>query len=240
MTLTEHLGYRSRQGLALCVVVTVLSWTWLLSGAGTGMRITATTTWAFPPGAETMAMPKTWTIGYAALMMVMWSTMMWAMMLPALLLDAQRNWQSGPISTAFVVKYMVAWTVFSVTATALQFLTESMGWLDGMRMWSIDRGFSTAVVGIAALSQMVGFGRAQSKPVYAQNQRLEGPTYALRCVVTTGPMMLLLFVGGVMNVAWIFGLSFWAITQKRWRNARWHPAASAVICILLTMQIWGS
>ncbi len=240
MTLTEHLDHRSRQGLALGVVVMVLCWTWLLSGAGTGMRISAMTTWAFPPGAETMAMPKTWSIGYAALMLVMWSTMMWAMMLPALLLDARRNRQSGPLSTPFVVKYMVAWTMFSVAAAALQFVAEYSGWLDNMRMWSVDRVFSSFILGIAALSQLVRFGCARTVPTRPENRFLDGSTYAVGCVATTGPMMLLLFVGGMMNLVWIVGLTVWAITHKRWRFARWHPTASAVICILLTIQIWGS
>ena len=239
VTLTEYLGHRSRLGLTLCVVVSVLSWAWLLGGAGTGMRISAMTTWAFPPGAETMAMPMSWSIGYAALMLVMWSTMMWAMMLPALVLDAQCNRQSGPLSTAFVVKYMVAWTMFSVTATALQFVAESFGWLDGMRMWSTDRLFSTALVGLAAFSQLVRIGTSYATSERAIEERLDGPSYALGCVVATGPMMLLLFVGGVMNLVWIVGLTVWVIIQKRWPQSNWHSAIGVFICGLMIISIWG-
>ncbi|MEL6464805.1 MAG: hypothetical protein AAFQ58_07535 [Pseudomonadota bacterium] len=39
--------------------------------------------------------------------------------------------------------------VFAVAATALQWLAESQGWLGGMRIWSIDRGFSAVPDGIA-------------------------------------------------------------------------------------------
>ena len=92
----------SRQGATLCLAVAMLSCAWLLGGAGTGMSMSAMTTWAFPPDPDVMGMPISWTVGYAALMLTMWSTTMWAMMLPALLLDAQRDRLLGPLSTAFV------------------------------------------------------------------------------------------------------------------------------------------
>lgn len=240
VTLIEHIGYRLRPGIVLCLVATILPWAWLLSGAGMGMRISAMTTWAFPPDSERLVMPlMTWSVCDWALMLFMWSTMMWAMMLPALLLEAKRNRRSGRLSTAFVVQYMGAWTVFSVAATALQFLAQTNGWLDGMRMRSIDPVFSTVLLSIAVLSQLVGLGRARSRPVVSNGWRVDEPTYALRCLFTTAPMMLLLFVGGVMNLVWIVGLTAWAILQKRWRRSRWHQTTSAVVCTLMTIQIWS-
>ncbi len=237
VTPTDHIGHGTRHGITLCLAATLLSWAWLLSGAGMG--ISAMTTWSFPPGAETMAMPMTWTIGYAALVLTMWSTMMWAMMLPALLLDARRDHWSGPPSADFVAYYMVAWTIFSVAATALQFLANSLGWLDSMRMWSIDRGFSAALVGIATLTQLARLRRAYATAIRADEERSDRTSYALRCLVTTAPVMLLLFVGGVMNLVWIVGLTVWVITQKRWPQSRWHAATSALICGLMIISIWG-
>ena len=239
VTPTDHIAHGTRQGKAFCLAVILLSWVWLLSGAGMSMGISATTTWAFPPGAETMAMPTTWTMGHAATMLIMWSTMMWAMMLPALLLDARRDHWSGPLSTAFVAHYMVAWMVFSVTATGLQFLAGSLGWFDSMRMWSIDRGFSTALVGIAALSQMTRWKRAYATYSYMGGDRSDATSYALRCLRATTPVMLLLFVGGVMNLVWIVGLTGWAITQKRWPQSRWHSGMSVLICGVVIISIWG-
>ncbi len=239
MTHIERMGPWSRQGVVLCVAVIVLSWVWLLSGAGMGMRISAMTTWTFPPGGENAMMPMTWSIGHAALMLVMWSTMMWAMMLPALLADVQHTLRSEQLSIAFVVHYMLTWTMFSVVSTALQFLAESMGWLDSMHMWSIDPSFSTVLAGTAAFSQLVRLGPAHVMYAPACAKRLGRSTYALNCVATTGPMMMLLFVGGVMNLVWIVSLTVWTITRKRWPHPRWHAVASTLICGLLIGQIWA-
>lgn len=238
VTPTDYIAHDARQGTALCLAVILLSWAWLLSGAGMSMGISATTTWAFPPGGETMAMPMTWTMGLAGLMLIMWSTMMWAMMLPAMLLDTRRDRRSGSFSPAFVGHYMAAWIVFSVAATALHFLADSLGWLDSMRMWSMDRGFSIALVGIAALSQLARWKRAHATSAHAEGNRSDRTNYALRCLCATAPVMLLLFVGGVMNLVWIVGLTVWAITQKRWSQSRWHSGMSVLICSLMIISIW--
>ena len=61
-------------GLAFVVL---LAWTYLLLGAGVGMEMMDM------GGGQMMAMPPEWTLGYGALIFVMWAVMMVAMMLPS-------------------------------------------------------------------------------------------------------------------------------------------------------------
>jgi predicted metal-binding membrane protein len=58
--------------------VVVLAWAYLLFGAGIKMEMMDM------GGGQMMAMPPEWTLGYGALIFVMWSVMMVAMMLPSI------------------------------------------------------------------------------------------------------------------------------------------------------------
>src|SRR5579864_970598 len=91
--------------VAALVAIVALAWTWLLTGAGTGMSPFAMHGEGEMPGMPGMAgmagmadmamKPAVWTPGYAALMFLMWWVMMAAMMLPSatpmLLLYARIN-----------------------------------------------------------------------------------------------------------------------------------------------------
>src|ERR1700730_4752199 len=69
--------------------VVVLAWAYLLFGAGIKMEMMDM------GGGQMMAMPPEWTLGYGALIFVMWAVMMVAMMLPSAALDRQRSTASA-------------------------------------------------------------------------------------------------------------------------------------------------
>jgi predicted metal-binding membrane protein len=84
-------------------------------------------------GGQMMAMPPEWTLGYGALIFVMWAVMMVAMMLPsaaptillAAALDRQRSTGSAPQqSMLFASGYLLVWSGFSLAATLLQMGTR--------------------------------------------------------------------------------------------------------------------
>jgi predicted metal-binding membrane protein len=102
--------------------VVVLAWAYLLFGAGIKMEVMDM------GGGQMMAMPPEWTLGYGALIFVMWSVMMVAMMLPsaapaillAAALDRQHSTASAPQEgMLFASGYLLVWSGFSLLATLL-------------------------------------------------------------------------------------------------------------------------
>ena len=155
--------------IAGLVVVIVLSWIYILNGAGMGMTAFEMTTMsesaAVPMESsgitpmeemapmenmeqkssmshESMMKLAVWSPGYAFLMFFMWWIMMVAMMLPSaspmILLFAMIQRQKGPVGTPFVPTggfaggYLVAWGLFSMLATILQWGMEFTGFLSSM------------------------------------------------------------------------------------------------------------
>src|SRR5437016_5010314 len=110
--------------------VVVLAWAYLLFGAGIEMEMMDM------GGGQMMAMPPEWSLGYAAIVFVMWAVMMLAMMLPsaapvvllAAALDRSGGASSGR-STLFASGYLIVWFSFSLAATALQWALDTIGLL---------------------------------------------------------------------------------------------------------------
>ena len=112
--------------------VVVLAWAYLLLGAGIKMEMMDM------GGGQMMAMPPEWTLGYGALIFIIWAVMMVAMMLPsaapaillAAALDRQRSTTSAPQqSMLFASGYLLVWSGFSLLATLLQWGFNEAGLL---------------------------------------------------------------------------------------------------------------
>jgi len=177
-----------------------------------------------------------WTPAYIALMFFMWWIMMIAMMLPSasptILLAAALNRRSTasrpPFGSTglFVTGYLLAWAGFSCVAVTAQWWMQQNGWLNNMLV-----GQSTLINGLllvtAGLWQFSPWKHACLKhcksPVeFLTTQRREGGTTALQMGLTHGGyclgccwfLMALLFVGGVMNLYWIIGLTIYVWVEK--------------------------
>ncbi len=227
--------------LAIAItVITLLAWGYILGGAGTGMSAPAMTTWRFPPSAGTLFGPAVWTPSYALMMTAMWFVMMVAMMLPSaapmmliyarVYAQGQRKGQiagsSIPIA-AFATGYLLCWLAFSVLATALQYLLEHAGLVDGMWMWSLSRVLTGVLLVLAGLYQFSSLKRAclnhcRSPAAFLSQNWRPGSGGAFRlglvhggyCLGCCWSLMLLLFAGGVMNLVWIAGLSILVLLEK--------------------------
>lgn len=68
--------------IAGLTALTLLSWVWVLAGAGTDMNNFSMVAFQFPPPVLD-GMIMAWSPGYAALMLAMWWIMMIAMMIPS-------------------------------------------------------------------------------------------------------------------------------------------------------------
>jgi predicted metal-binding membrane protein len=225
---------------AAIAVITIVAWSYLLAGAGTGMSAQAMTTWRFPPSAEALFGPANWSPHYALMMVTMWFVMMIAMMLPSatpmmmmyarVYAQGQRQGQitSGRIPILpFAAGYLLCWLLFSVAATLLQFVLEITGLVDGMWMWSQSRHLTAGLLVLAGLYQFTSLKRAclnhcRSPAAFLSQNWRPGRNGAFRlgvvhgfyCIGCCWSLMLLLFAGGVMNLVWIAGLSIVALLEK--------------------------
>ena len=83
MTAAESLLRRDRLVVGVCLCfLGLLSWYYLLTGAGTGMSVAAMSTWQFPPPVYP-GDADYWPMAYWGLMLAMGWVMMIAMMLPS-------------------------------------------------------------------------------------------------------------------------------------------------------------
>jgi len=160
-------------------VLWVLTWTYIVAGAGLGMTAWEMTRLvllpqhdgAVPtmtmPGAEMAAAMTGWSPGYWALIIGMWWTMMVAMMIPSaaptIFLYArvhQHNRAQGRLeaehasTAAFVAGYFLTWLLFSVAAAVLQQRLESAGLISAMAMGSQVRWLSGTTLIATGLYQL--------------------------------------------------------------------------------------
>ena len=142
------------------IAVIVLSWVYVLAGAGMGMSAFEMTRMTQPvgvidstqPSVQGMSMEGTavggtmvtgaWTVGYAVVIFFMWWVMMFGMMLPSaaplLLLFArmmrkEKDKGAPYVPTGvFALGYVIMWAAFSAIATGAQWGLEASGLLSGI------------------------------------------------------------------------------------------------------------
>ena len=182
-------------------------------------------------------------LAYVFLVFVMWWTMMMAMMLPtavpALLTDSAiaRKWSPGEDQTglqiAFALGYVSVWTAFALAATAINVLVGRSIQLTPM-MAITSQVVGIALLAFAGLYQLTPAKQSclikcQSPFAFLPGEWRAGPYAAFRrglahgvyCIGCCGPLMLLLFYGGVMEANWIGGLALYVLVEKlvpvQWR-----------------------
>ncbi|GAA0709968.1 DUF2182 domain-containing protein [Dokdonella soli] len=214
-------------GLGLVAAV-LLCWAWLVPAAldmQGDMR-----------GLAAWMMTTRWDLRYGLLIFGMWTVMMIGMMLPsaipAILLYAgiarSDTRLPAPVrrTGVFVSGYLLAWCVFSLFATLLQWrLAVAAAMTPMMRLHSAAMG--AALLLVAGLYQWTPLKRrcldrcrspaayiaANWRPGWRGALRL-GWRHGLYCLGCCWALMLLLFVGGVMNLAWIAALTLAVLLEK--------------------------
>lgn len=237
----RHDRFLTISGLLLVVF---LAWAYLLMGAGTMQEMGG------------MLMPMSagpWTFGYALLMLVMWAVMMAAMMLPSatpmILLHAtivrgrRASSMSATLSLSFVAGYMAIWSGFSLVAVALQFGLEKVAMLSPMmEMTSITlAGVVLIAAGIyqwtplkkacllrcrSPLEFVLAHWRDGAGGAFAMGVR-----HGMYCVGCCWMLMLLIFVGGIMNLAWIAGLAIFVLVEKLAPAGHWIGRVAGILLI---------
>lgn len=262
ITATERLIRRDRAiTLSGLIALTLLSWVYVLTGAGTGMSTIAMTTWAFPPPVMS-GMEVAWDPAYAIIMLLMWWVMMIAMMTPSaapmILLYARvaRHAQAkgrirpGILPTfIFALGYLLIWFLFSVAATAAQWALEKAGMVHVMLMWSTSATLTALLLIAAGLFQFSSLKaqclqHCRAPADYLSRHWRPGRAGAFRmglvhgayCLGCCWVLMALLFAGGIMNLVWIAGLAIVVLIEKL---APWGDYLSTWIGVaLMSAGLW--
>ena len=206
-------------------------------GGGTGMSAIGMSAHTGPAGAllagtPDMVAPMRWTPGFALVILVMWWLMMVAMMVPSaaptiLLYGALNRNQGTWAPLQFVTGYLAIWAVFSAIATAAQGALASLGLISPMFMTLAMPWMGAAVLIGAGLYQLTSFkaaclSRCRGPVASLTRLRRTGRAAAFRmglvhggfCLGCCWALMALLFVGGIMNIWWILGITVYIGVEK--------------------------
>lgn len=222
------LTHERRVTAILVVLIPLACWTWI--------ALMARDMYGSMLGPSAWMMTATWDASHLLLLWAMWAVMMTAMMLPSasplLLLYAGALRTRGVAHAgrriyALAGGYVLVWALFSVAATALQRALSSLLVLTPM-MEPATRLTAAVIVAAAGLYQLTPLKGAclrvcRSPLSYllqhwgsgdaASAFRL-GAGHGAYCLGCCWAMMLLLFAGGVMNLAVILALTAWVLTEK--------------------------
>lgn len=187
-------------------------------------------------------MGPVWTAWSFAATLGMWTAMMAAMMLPSsipmlrVVTASNRGMDRGDAASTSVslvaIGYLGAWTAFSILAALLQLglrsamaLSPEMSLVDG-RLSAI----TLIGAGLYELTPFKGACLARCRSPFAMLlHRTDGAAAALRvgfehgayCVACCWPLMLVLFVVGVMNLPWVVLLAAAVAVEKLAGAGRW-------------------
>jgi predicted metal-binding membrane protein len=187
----------------------------------------------------------------------MWSVMMVAMMLPSaapvtLLIAsiAKRRREAGAAggftTVPFVLGYLAVWLTFAAIATLLQWQ------LDAVELLSKTMAFASTVVagGVLVLAGIYQWTRLKKACLRhcrspfdfllhdwrdgAFGALVSGARHGVFCLGCCWMLMALLFVGGIMNLAWIAGIALIVLIEKTlpWGGRMSHVTGAALV-------IWG-
>lgn len=227
---------------AALVAVTALAWVYVLQLAAgmdmggmdmTGFRMIST-------GFEMAMAPvhEPWGARDFVLMFAMWAAMMVGMMTPSaapmILIYARAARMAvtagRPLAATawFVAGYLLLWVGFALAATTAQWVLERYALLDPM-MATASTVLGGGVLIAAGVYQWTPLKYAclsecQSPVLFIQRHggfrsdvlgavRL-GSEHGVYCIGCCWSLMLLLFVGGVMNLLWIAALTIFVLAEK--------------------------
>jgi predicted metal-binding membrane protein len=205
--------------------------------------------------ASHMAMPQDhhWGALDFLLMFAMWVVMMVAMMLPSaapmILLFASVNrkrqeTQSPYLPTSlFAASYLVVWVGFAVVATLANWALHNWGLMTSMmgRAMPVWGGGFLIAAGLYQFTPLkfACLNKCRSPLAFLMSEWRDGKLGAFvmgvrhgtYCVGCCWALMALLFVLGVMNLAWIALLAAFVLVEKLSSGGAWLSRASGLLLL---------
>ena len=231
--------------------VSAVAWVYLLFGAGIEREMMDVGV------GQMMKMLPEWSLSHAVLIFVMWGAMMVAMMLPTaaptvlLVTTLASDRTSNPnfipaLAMLFALGYLLVWCGFSFAATLTQ-------WgLDGAGLLSETMAFGDAMVAGTVLIAAGVYQWTSLKDTCLRHCRSPseflvthwhdgtvgavqiGVRHGLFCLGCCWMLMALLFVGGLMSLAWVGAIAILVLLEKTMPWGDWMSRLTGVIFIL-----WG-
>ena len=221
--ISHNLVSRRRKVAIQTLVVGVIGWA-LLAWIAVDM--------SHPVAQLTMPVSSDWSAANVLAIGCMWAVMMAAMMLPSALpmiltFDGLCARNGEPARwRSFVAAYVLVWVAFSVAATGAQWALQAAGWVDPMIV-STSAPLTAALLVIGGAYQFsplkrVCLARCRTPIGFLLGEWrggvrggfVMGLRHGLFCVGCCWALMALLFVGGVMNLAWIAALTIAVAIEK--------------------------
>jgi predicted metal-binding membrane protein len=222
------LGHQRRTLVILLVGLPLACWVWVIA--------MARDMYGPMTGSAAWMMTATWDAPHLLLLWAMWAAMMAAMMLPSaapivLLYARAARQQSEPRQaahriSALVGGYLLVWALFSVAAIILQRMLATSQLLTPM-MEPATRLAASGLLLIAGLYQLTPLKQACLRscrtPIAFLASRWRagvigaarmGSEHGAYCLGCCWGLMLLLFAGGVMNLAVVVALTAWVAIEK--------------------------
>jgi predicted metal-binding membrane protein len=222
------LGHQRRTLALLLIGLPLACWLWVIA--------MARDMYGPMTGSAAWMMTATWDAPHVLLLWAMWAAMMAAMMLPSaapiILLYARaaerrsETQRAAGHTSALVAGYILVWALFSVGATMLQRVLAASELLTPM-MEPSTRHAAASLLAVAGLYQLTPLKRAclrscrtpiaflasrwRNGLLGAAHMGVEHGAYCLGCCWA---LMLLLFAGGVMNLAVVAALTAWVAIEK--------------------------
>jgi predicted metal-binding membrane protein len=221
------LARREPRATVILLIVILLGWVFL---------VWAVTDMTNPLAQLMMPMDSNWAMGNIVAVFVMWAAMMMAMMLPAAapmvltFVNLCRHKQQSGLAWVFVAAYLVIWTLFSAAATVLHWGLQVSGIVTPMMASSSIwlTGILLLVAGAVQFTPLkeVCLRHCRTPMGFLLTEWRDGATGALHigfkhglfCLGCCWALMGLLFVAGVMNLAWVAALTAAMVIEKI------HPA----------------
>jgi predicted metal-binding membrane protein len=188
------------------------------------------------PGMMMMPMTHEWTPADLLLTFLMWAVMMVGMMVPSAApmiltfaaVNRQRATRGRPYVPAaiFLSGYLITWTAFSALAALAQWKLQTAALLDAHTQRAVP-GVAGGLLLLAGLFQLTPWKnacltRCRSPLDFLTTAWREGRGGAFRmglehgcyCVGCCWMLMTLLFVTGVMNLAWVAAIAAFVLAEK--------------------------
>ena len=254
----ENLLKRDRTVVVAAVLaLTALAWAYML---WTAASMSAATSVSSMPGMDMPGMNmgptgSVWSVGGFAFTVAMWVVMMIGMMTPSaapmILLYARIGRQARADGRLFASTgwfaggYLLSWSGFAVLASLAQLALVHMTLITPMLAAAnnLFAGLMLVAVGIyqwtpakdsclsqcqAPLSFLQRHGGFRRDP---RGSLQLGLKHGLACIGCCGALMMLLFVGGVMNLLWIAALSVLVLLEKLLPFGRVMPRSMGLVLV---------
>lgn len=240
---------RIRRGLLVAGLLTIITASWAYLGyqdwAMRHMDLVA------------MAMPAagSWSSADFVLVFTMWAVMMVAMMLPsaiptlrvyrAVALTRGEKASAERLTAMFAVGYVSTWTLFSGAATLSQWVLHAFAWVSpSMRASGPIAGVLLVAAGVYQWTPLKRACLArcawplQFLPRHWRSGAVGawqmGVLHGAYCAGCCWLLMGLLFVFGMMNLAWIVVIAAYVLAEKLLPRQRWLSKLAGALLVL-----WG-